>query len=125
MDGVGRRLGVVIAALVLAAVVVQASDVSAGEGLDGDGGRAAAVVAAVSPGGGLSLVTRGRLAVDGELQAVSRFSKAELSGVALGLGLPALAWGWWYLLRPDRRLASPFRRASRAALRAPPRPLVP
>jgi hypothetical protein len=126
MRGVGRRLAVAgIAAVVLAAVLVQASEVPAGDGFDRDRDPGAAVVSAVSPGGDLALVTRGRAAFDGDPVSVTRFSKTELSSVALGLGSTSLGWGWWYLLRPDRRLASPPRRASGAALRAPPRLVVP
>jgi hypothetical protein len=77
-----------------------------------------------APSGALSLVTRSRTAAEGELVSLSRFSKAELVGAALGLGLPSLMWGWWYLIRPDRRFASPSRRASLAALRAPPRLVI-
>jgi hypothetical protein len=126
MRGIGRRLAVAgVLAVVLAAVLVQGSETSRGGWVDSGEQRAAAVVVGAAPGGALSLVTRARTAVDGELVSLSRFSKAALVGAALGLGLPAPAWGWWYLMRPDRRFASPSRRASLAALRAPPRLVVP
>jgi hypothetical protein len=125
MRGIGRRLAVAgVLAVVLAAVLVQGSETSRGGWVDSEQ-RAAAVVVGAAPSGALSLVTRARTAVDGELVSLSRFSKAALVGAALGLGLPAPAWGWWYLMRPDRRFASPSRRASLAALRAPPRLVVP
>jgi len=111
--------------VVLAAVLLQGSEISGGGRADRDERRAAAVVVGAAPSGVLPLVTRARTAVDGELVSLSRLSKAELAGAALGLGLPFLAWGWWYLRRPDRRFASPSRRASLAALRAPPRLVVP
>lgn len=126
MRGLGCRLSVAgVLALVLAAVLVQGSETSGVSRIDRDDQRAAAVVVGVAPGGGLSLVTRARTAVDGELVSVGRFSKAELVGAALALVLLSRAWGWWYLRRPDPRLASPSRRAWLAALRAPPRLVLP
>jgi hypothetical protein len=126
MRGIGRRLAVAgVLAVVLAAVLVQGSETSGGGWVDSGEQRAAAVVVGAAPSGALSLVTRARTAVDGELVSLSRFSKAALVGAALGLGLQPPAWGWWYLMRPDRRFASPSRRASLAALRAPPRLVVP
>jgi hypothetical protein len=120
MRGIGCRLAMAgVLAVVLAAVLVQRSDTSGVSRVDSDGRRAAAVVVGAPPTGGLSLVARARAAVDGELVSVGRVSKAEL-GAAMGLGLPSLAWGWWYLIRPDRRFGSPSRRAWLAALRAPP-----
>ena len=126
MRGIGCRLAVAgILAVVLAAVLVQRSETSGSGPIDRDGQRAAEVVIAAAPTGGLALVTRARTALDGELFSASRFSKAELVGAALGLGLLSLAWSWWYLRRPDRWFASPSRRATHAALRAPPGLVVP
>ena len=73
------------------------------------GSAAAEVVITAGPTGGLSLVTRARTALDGELFPVSRFSNAELVGAVLGLGLLSLAWSWWCLMRPDHWFASTFR----------------
>jgi hypothetical protein len=126
MRGIGCRLAVAgVLAVVLAAVLVQGSETSRGGPVDRGEQRAAAVVVGSAPSGALSLVTRSRTAAEGEMISLSRFSKAELVGAALRLGLPSLMWGWWYLIRPDRRFASPSRRASLAALRAPPRLVVP
>ena len=126
MRGIGCRLAVAgVLAVVLAAVLVQRSETSGTGPVARDGQRAAEVVIAAAPTGGLSLVTRARTALDGELFPVSRFAKAELVGAAMGLGLLSLAWSWWYLMRPDRWFASPSRRAARAALRAPPGLVVP
>jgi hypothetical protein len=126
MRGLGCRLTVAgVLALVLAAVLVQGSETSKVNRTDGDDHSAGAVVVGAAPGGGLSLVTRARTAVDGELGSVNRFSKAELVGAALALVLLSRAWGWWYLRHPDPRFASPSRRAWLAALRAPPRLVLP
>jgi hypothetical protein len=125
MRGIGCRLAVAgVLAVVLAAVLVQGSETSGDGRVDRDGQRAAAVVVGAAPTGGSLLVTRARTGVDGEVVSLSRLSKAELVAASLGLGLPSLAWGWWYLMRPDRRFASPSRRALLAALRAPPRLVV-
>jgi hypothetical protein len=126
MRGIGCRLAVAgVLAVVLAALLVQRSETPGGGPVDRHGQRGAEVVIAAAPTDGLSLVTRARTALDGELFSARRFSKAELVGAALGLGLLSLAWSWWYLMRPDRWFASPSRRAGRAALRAPPGLVVP
>jgi hypothetical protein len=125
MRAIGCRLAVAgILAVVLAAMLVQGSEVSTARVDRGEQGAAAVVVGA-PPTGGLSLVTRARSAVDSELLSLGRFSTAELVAAALGLGLASLASGWWYLTRPDRRFASPSRRASLPPLRAPPRLVIP
>lgn len=125
MRRLGRCLGVpgVVAIVLAAAVLVQGPGASGADTARQDRQPPVEVVVGGAPSGGLSLITRARSSGDGDAWSVKRFSKSELLGAALGLAWLALLSGW-FLVRPDRRGASPSRRASRAAPRAPPRFLV-
>jgi hypothetical protein len=121
----GRCLGVagVVAIVLAAAVLVQGSETSGARAAHQHRQGPVEVVVGAAPSGGLSLVTRARSSGDGDAWSVNRFSTSEVVGAALGLAVSSLLSGW-FLVRPERRCASPSRRASRAAPRAPPRLLA-
>ena len=131
MFGSRRWLALVgVVAAVLLGVLVHAGQV----GFDGDFGGArdrasasasASAIVGSAPVGVVPSAVRDRTWPDNELSPLAHASKtrlgALLSALVSGLGVAAASW---CLARQDRRLASPLRRFSLAALRAPPAPVA-
>jgi hypothetical protein len=123
MFGSRRRLGVAAAVVaVLVGVVVHGAEVRLDGGSDRAGDRASVAVVDAAHAGVAPVAVRARTLAGGELGSLAPSSRTRLGALALALvsGLVPVAAAWWCLARPDRRLASPLRRSSLAALRAPP-----
>jgi hypothetical protein len=80
-----------------------------------------AVLEDATPAAVVPTVARIRSALDGEPASTAGSSRLGVDGLVAGVvALASVAACWWYLSRPDRRLAAPLQRSWLAPLRAPP-----